>query len=520
MAHALLGSPVIALRAAQYIRMSTEHQKYSPENQSEANAEYASSRQIEIVRTYADLGRSGLSVRGRHGLRALLSDVTNRRHDFSLLLVYDVSRWGRFQDADESAYYEYLLKLAGVHVHYCAEQFINDGSLTSAIAKTLKRAMAGEYSRELSVKTYAGQSRLVELGFHLGGPPGYGLRRQLVDKDGRSKGLLEPQQKKCINTDRVILIPGPASELDIIASIYRSFISLRKSEKGIAAALNAQGVKTDLDRAWTRGVIHQILTNPKYIGVNVFNRSSCKLKGKKVRNPSSMWIQRDHAIEPIVSTEDFHKAQAIIQLRLIRWTDKQMLDGLRKLLGSSGTLSSPLIDQALYMPSSLTFAARFGGLARAYSLVGWRGKHDLNAIEAKRELKSHHEAIVASIVTNIKRSGATIRNAGRRAGQTGHLTINDEFSISIRMAFCHHRRQGHEWIIQFVPSVAADISIVVRLQAGNETILDYYVFPRTELIVKPIHITEHNQLALDIYRFDDLDFFYELCNKTTIGGTA
>jgi DNA invertase Pin-like site-specific DNA recombinase len=169
-----------SLRAAQYLRMSTEHQQYSPLNQSEAIAKYASPRRIEIVRTYADHGRSGLSLAGRRGLRALLDDVTDQRNDYSLLLVYDVSRWGRFQDADESTYYEYLLKKAGVHVHYCAEQFANDGSISSALIKTLKRAMAGEYSRELSVKTFAGQSRLVELGFHLGGPAGYALRRQLV----------------------------------------------------------------------------------------------------------------------------------------------------------------------------------------------------------------------------------------------------------------------------------------------------------------------------------------------------
>ena len=515
MAHVLIGSSVIALRAAQYIRMSTEHQKYSPENQSEANAEYASSRQIEIVRTYADLGRSGLSVRGRHGLRALLNDVTNRRHNFSLLLVYDVSRWGRFQDTDESAYYEYFLKLAGVHVHYCAEHFVNDGSLTSVIAKTLKRAMAGEYSRELSVKTFAGQSRLVGLGFRLGGPPGYGLRRQLVDKDGIRKGPLEPQQKKSINTDRVILIPGPALELDTIASIYRSFISLKKSETEITAALNASGVKTDLGRAWTRRVVHEILTNPKYIGVNVFNRISSKLKSKKVKNPCSMWIQSPHAFEPIVSTEEFQKAQAIIHHRQVRWTDKQMLDGLRNLLRFSGKLSSLLIDQALYMPSSFSYAARFGGLARAYSLIGWHGRHDPKSIEAKRGRKSYYDAIVASILTKIKSSGATIRNSGHY----GRLMINEEFSISIRMASCRHRKHS-EWTFDFSKTKPADVSILVRLGADNETILDYFVFPLAELLGKTIRILEHNQLALDIYRFDDLDFFYELCKKTTIGDIA
>ena len=95
---------------------------------------------------------------------------------FEVILVYDVSRWGRFQDADESAYYEYLCKRANIAVHYCAEPFVNDGSLSSTLLKTIKRTMAGEYSRELSVKVFAGQCRLIELGFRQGGLAGYGLQ--------------------------------------------------------------------------------------------------------------------------------------------------------------------------------------------------------------------------------------------------------------------------------------------------------------------------------------------------------
>lgn len=69
-----------------------------------------------------------------------------------------MSRWGRFQDADESAYYEYICKRAGIRIEYCAEQFENDGSPVSTIVKGVKRAMAGEYSRELSAKVFAGQN--------------------------------------------------------------------------------------------------------------------------------------------------------------------------------------------------------------------------------------------------------------------------------------------------------------------------------------------------------------------------
>ena len=51
---------------------------------------------------------------------------------------------------------------AGIQVDYCAEQFENDGSPPSTIVKSVKRAMAGEYSRELSAKVFAGQFRFIE----------------------------------------------------------------------------------------------------------------------------------------------------------------------------------------------------------------------------------------------------------------------------------------------------------------------------------------------------------------------
>ena len=168
-----IGDTVVAqaplVRAAEYVRMSTEHQQYSTENQRDRIREYAVRRGLEIVRTYADEGKSGLRIDGRQALQQLIRDVESGRADFQVILVYDVSRWGRFQDADESAYYEYVCRRVGIQVAYCAEQFENDGSPVSTIVKGVKRAMAGEYSRELSAKVFAGQCRLIELGFRQGG---------------------------------------------------------------------------------------------------------------------------------------------------------------------------------------------------------------------------------------------------------------------------------------------------------------------------------------------------------------
>lgn len=215
--------PAPLVRAAEYVRMSTDHQKYSTENQSDAIRQYAEARGIEIVRTYADAGKSGLKIEGRDALRQLIEDVEANTADFTLVLVYDVSRWGRFQDADESAYYEYICRRAGIAVQYCAEQFDNDGSPVSTIVKGVKRAMAGEYSRELSTKVFAGQGRLIEKGFRQGGPAGFGLRRTLIDEHGANKGVLVRGEHKSIQTDRVILTPGPDEEVALVRDVYRAF---------------------------------------------------------------------------------------------------------------------------------------------------------------------------------------------------------------------------------------------------------------------------------------------------------
>jgi DNA invertase Pin-like site-specific DNA recombinase len=174
-------------RAAQYVRMSTDYQRYSIENQAAVIAAYAQAHDLSIVRTYPDEGESGLTLKNRPGLLRLLDDVRSDHADFDHILVYDVSRWGRFQEVDESAHYEFICKQAGIKVAYCAEQFDNDGSMLSSIVKNIKRVTAAEYSRELSAKVHAGACRFASLGFQLGGPVAYALQRVLVDESYSQK---------------------------------------------------------------------------------------------------------------------------------------------------------------------------------------------------------------------------------------------------------------------------------------------------------------------------------------------
>lgn len=119
-------SPIFAaplVRAAQYVRMSDEAQQYSIDNQKAAIQEYASQHGFTGVKTYADIGKSGMVAKHRTALRELLKDVVSGNADYRAVPVYDVSRRGRFPNNDEAAHYEFLCYSSGIPPHYCAEQF-------------------------------------------------------------------------------------------------------------------------------------------------------------------------------------------------------------------------------------------------------------------------------------------------------------------------------------------------------------------------------------------------------------
>lgn len=78
--------------AVAYVRMSTDHQKYSTANQLDVIRKYATDRGLKILRVYEDSGRSGLRLDGREALQRLMADVNSRHADFTSILVYDVTR--------------------------------------------------------------------------------------------------------------------------------------------------------------------------------------------------------------------------------------------------------------------------------------------------------------------------------------------------------------------------------------------------------------------------------------------
>ena len=502
------------VRVAQYLRMSTDHQQYSLHNQSEYIKDYAEKNNMEIAYTYDDAGKSGVSIIGRHSLQQLLSDVEQKKIDIQAVLFYDVSRFGRFQNSDEAAYYSFLFERNGVDLIYCSEPIpTKDFPLESSVILNIKRSSAAYHSRNLSEKVFIGQANLIKLGYHQGGMAGYGLRRLLVDENGIAKEILGFRKRKSIQTDRVILIPGPKNEIKIVNSIYDLFIDDNMPEFIIAERLNEQNIPAENGTLWTRAKIHQILTNEKYIGNNIYNKTSSKLKSRLVKNPKNEWVRCDKAYKPIISKKKYNKAQEIIQLRSVHLTNEELLEKLKQKLESNGKLSGFIIDEDDTGPSSSVYRTRFGGLLRAYTLIGYKPEHDYSYLKINEALRSFYSGIIEDFKGEILKSNCYIDEYK----YAPMLYINDEFLISVLITKCTHMKSGKlRWKVRFDNSQKADITIVIRMDSQNISPLDFYIIPKIENEYSKMCMTETNNIRLDLYRFDNLDKLLQIITRMKV----
>ena len=383
--------------AAQYLRVSTERQEYSLDCQRAGIETYARQHNFTVCHTYVDEAKSGLEIRNRQGLSQLLKDVLGGNCPFRAILVYDVSRWGRFQDPDEAAHYEFLCKTAGVRIHYCAEHFGNDTYLPNVVLKALKRVMAGEYSRELSDKVFAALIRLARDGYRTGGHAGYGLRRMLLSPDKTPKGEIPPGERKSISNERVQLMPGPANETHWVREIYRMFICEHMGLQRIANELNKLGVPALDGRKWTRSMVTGILRNPKYKGTIRYNATSQRLHSGHRRNPEAEWIVVPGAFESIVEPATFEMAQQEFLNHPYYWSNDQVVEALKSTLQSKGRLTMRLIRGQPKAMSKEGYRRRFGSLIRAYELAGYESPQKLIVIH-KKQLRNLRRDLMENLV--------------------------------------------------------------------------------------------------------------------------
>jgi DNA invertase Pin-like site-specific DNA recombinase len=511
--------PLANIPVAQYVRMSTEDQQYSIAHQKGKLQEYAARHGFNICRTYADAGRSGVVIKRRKGLSDLLGDVISGGADFKAVLVYDVSRWGRFQNPDEAAHYEFLCSTAGIPIHYCAEQFANDGSLPSSIMKALKRTMAGEYSRELGVKVFDGQKRVVQLGFRVGGPELYGLRRMVISADGRRKHLLNRGEAKSIVTDRVILVPGSTTKVARVQQMFHMTVFEKKSARQIADKMNQQKVRSLTGLPWTKNTVLRILKNPEYAGCAVWGRTTRRLHGEQTTLPRTQWTITSGAFVPIVDEALFEQAQGALEKRRskpLRKSDKEIIDRLKRVLEREGKLSGRIIAKSRGLFAPRAYYRRFGSYLKVYQLAGYTPPPKVVQMYMSRR---RNWELRQSVLRNLTRlfpdniSIIKLSGRGRR-----HVAESDkQLQVSVYLCPRFLTKSGEpRWKLNISTEERDNVALLCLLDAKAEQVFSYHLIsPIGHTAWSEKHLRDGDSWLGPGSKLEGLSQFYEKLKTTS-----
>lgn len=469
------------LGAAAYVRMSTDQQELSIATQLEAIRSYAADNGLSLVRIYEDAAKSGLSISNRPGMKQLLRDVLEEPRPFGVVLVYDVSRWGRFQDLDAAAYYEYTCRINGVRVVYVQEPFGTDIDPLTALLKTMKRAMAAEYARELGVKTRAGQDQAIHLGYQMGSMPRIGIAKIAVDKFGNRRPL-ELRQRKSIQSERIEWIPGPADEVELVNHIFELYCAPGGNISKTAKTLLKEGIRAPDGRQITEKVVTSLLRCEAFAGDFVWGRERLGgTTGKK--RPET---KAEGVIDRIVPKNLWECAQCkLLQRRRVVRNKEQLLAVLRAKLAENPLITElDLEAQGLF--SRITYVNNFGSLKNALEQAGRdsnavRTQHMKRALEARR-IGDHFEDEIAAFI----RSGGMDCQKDSRSRV---MLVNNHCSIRTKLLWPRSISVPNRWHITKVRRPVADWVLLVQM-LDDKTVSRYMLLPYADYLRAPSWISD------------------------------
>ena len=277
------------LRVAAYCRVSTDSneqelsldtQKTHYESYIKANSEW------EYAGIYYDDGISGTKTAKRDGLLRLVEDCEKGLID--LVITKSISRFSR-NTTDCLALVRKLLNY-DVYIIFEKEN-IHTGSMESELMLAILASMAESESRSISENEKWSIKKRFQNGTYVISYPPYGY----ANVDGE-----------------MVIVPEQA---EVVKEIFAGCLA-GKSTHIIAKELNEKGVPTKKGGKWTGGTINGILTNEKYIGDALFQKTITDASFKRKRNygEEEQYYCEDHH-EAIIDRDTFEKAKEAIRQR-------------------------------------------------------------------------------------------------------------------------------------------------------------------------------------------------------------
>lgn len=459
--------------AAQYIRMSTDKQNLSPAVQKEAIAVYAGMHGLNIIATYVDDARSGLRISNREGMKKLISDVAQADCTFKTVLVYDISRWGRFQNTDASAYYDYHCVLHGVRVIYVAEALGNDSSPLASVVRNLKRVMAAEYSRELAEKSSAGQVRVLSLGYQMGPTPCLGFRREAVSEDGLKRRLLERGERKPRANDRVRWVLAPRDEVQLVREIFEEYASTDIPVRTLAKRMQAQDQRSHAGKVITESMLATLLDCEAVIGNFLWGRPANA--GSGVIQPRDAALRSEGALPAIVDADTWR----LVQDKRAAWSPQRrtkgvLVDQLRNALQRVPQLTSSDLKKN-GCAAVCTYNRVFGSLSSAIVAAGG----DPNAMRSGASRRYSERANSCfQFLRDIEELLLANGSAARSWERARLVILNNRVRIRVRFMWQQKRGRLPLWSVgRWSQPRQVEYVLLVRMNEDEKSALDFLLVP-------------------------------------------
>ncbi len=277
------------IKVAAYCRVSTasDEQLISLEAQKAHYEEYIRANdEWEYVGLYYDEGITGTKKDGRAGLLSMIDDCEDGKIEF--IITKSISRFAR-NTTDCLEMVRSLTDL-GISIYFEKEN-INTGSMESELMLSILSSLAESESVSISENEKWSIRKRFENGTFIIAYPPYGYE----NVDGEMK-----------------VIPEQA---EIVKEIYAACLS-GKSTHTIAKELNERGIRTKKNGKWGAGSVNGILTNEKYTGDVIFQKTYSDSSFNRHRNygERDQFLCENHH-EPIISHEDFDKVRAVLDQR-------------------------------------------------------------------------------------------------------------------------------------------------------------------------------------------------------------
>ncbi len=477
------------VRAVAYYRHSAQdRQENSIPIQRDQVHEWAEQNGVEIIREFADHGKSGLTAEDRPAFTEMMDEWVKKKDDFEYVLCLDVSRWGRFQDLDLSAQYSAECKKNGKQIIYTTIGKPREDDPLYPVYVQFERFRAAQYSRELSDKVWRGCVRIAEQGYWAGGSPPYGLQRLLLDESREPLHVLEAGQRKGIQNQRVTLVEGPPNEVAVIRRIFHEFVELGFSEYRIAEGLNNERIPSPAGHRWGAGSVLKRLRNEKYAGTMVYNQSSQKLKTPSHPNPVEEWVRTPGAFDGVVSMEQFQQAQKILEQRKQKYDPDYMLRQLNALYEKHGMFRSSLLRQQEETPCSATYSNQFGSLDLAFQQL-FSDERD----QARQTVQDRICERVPEVLP-----------------YADFLVLDQKLTLSIQPVVPVPHGYSAYWPFRRDARQVIDITLGVLLSDPDEfEILGYVALPRWLTSEKAFRFTSASA-RVELFGRRDLDFLQQL----------